>query len=372
MQRLADHFKITVPRPQGCRYAWNYLASSLFDDTASARPAKMSRGPALRTAAGRAAGTADKTTDPRRPRQACNGQEAMRCFPLGGAIGSHMNHPVFFEGVVQREVRIGEQAAMVPLFYPRLSMMALTLTVDAAAAQALLPTPAYRLWRLPGGRALASLHCFEYQETGIGPYNEVALTLAVTHGGRRLPLLWRVARAALRDEYHGHVVDLPVTTEAALRGGLEFFNYPKYLADITFLEETRVREEASVREAASVRTCRLSDRASGELILEVRAPRLGGAPAAGELASSNDPQVMVAHSYPVVGGVTQHAQFRIRQLGKRQRILPRDVSVRHGTHPRADLYRRLRLGRPLHYVFVPEGQGILYLPEDLPAAGGRP
>lgn len=262
-------------------------------------------------------------------------------------------HP-FFHGVVQREVRIGDRSALVPLLYPRLCMMGIALTVDAAAAQALLPTRAHRLWRLPGGRALAAVHCFEYQDTGIGPYNEVALTLAVDLGGSRLPALARAARAAMTDVYHGFIVDLPVTTEVALAGGLELFHYPKYLARIDFTDEP------------GVRTCRLADRATGELILEVRAPRL-----ATTVRAAGRPAVMEAHSYPVFDGVARHARFQILQRRRAWRAFPRGVALRLGSHPRAGLLGHLRPGRPLHYVYVPDGQGILYLPEPTAIPEGR-
>jgi len=68
------------------------------------------------------------------------------------------------------------------------------------------------------GKALVVLACWEYRDTDIGPYNEVALTIVSAAPGDPVPAIY--------------VVDLPVTTDVANRAGRELWGYNKFVATI--------------------------------------------------------------------------------------------------------------------------------------------
>lgn len=90
-------------------------------------------------------------------------------------------------------------------------------------------------WR---GRGLVGLACFEYQETSIGPYNEIGIAVAVVPPGVR-PRLghWLQLMADVdspRRETGFYVLHLPVTTPAACAAGREIWGLPKFVTPIQY------------------------------------------------------------------------------------------------------------------------------------------
>ncbi len=68
------------------------------------------------------------------------------------------------------------------------------------------------------GKAVVLYLCWEYRQTDIGPYNEVAVTVLAVAPGDPHPAIY--------------VADLPVTTEAANRAGQELWGYNKFVTNI--------------------------------------------------------------------------------------------------------------------------------------------
>jgi len=101
----------------------------------------------------------------------------------------------------------------------------------AAGAQDLEPTCTWR------GRCLVGLACFEYQQTSIGPYNEIGVAVVVAPPGARpraahwLELLTGVDGSRQAGFY---VLHLPVTTPAACAAGREIWGLPKFVTPIHF------------------------------------------------------------------------------------------------------------------------------------------
>ena len=68
------------------------------------------------------------------------------------------------------------------------------------------------------GKAVVLYLCWEYRQTDIGPYNEVAVTVLALAPRDPVPAIY--------------VADLPVTTEVANRAGQELWGYNKFVTDI--------------------------------------------------------------------------------------------------------------------------------------------
>lgn len=85
-------------------------------------------------------------------------------------------------------------------------------------------------------------------------------------------------------------MDLPVTTEIALQGGVEVYNYPKYLADISY------------RETKNYRICTVRDRESQDLIVEFDGRKL-------ETKHPSRPNLDF-HNYPEKRDVTFMREWR--------------------------------------------------------------
>jgi len=90
--------------------------------------------------------------------------------------------------------------------------------------------------RFLGGRALAVTSFYEYRQTSIGPYNEVAVAIAVVRQGESQPRLPLTALYAGFDRRRTgfFIVDLPVTTAIACAAGREIWGYPKIVTTIDF------------------------------------------------------------------------------------------------------------------------------------------
>jgi hypothetical protein len=225
-------------------------------------------------------------------------------------------------------------------------MMGAVFLADLSAARAALPRSLEPL-ALPLGKALVAVHAMEYKDTDIGPYNEVSVSIAVRRGwGLPLRSMFQTARSAVTGVYNAHVVSLPVTTETAVHGGVDFFNYPKYLADVTF------------RETAAHRVCTLRDKASGDVILELEGRRLP----TWSCAPSNE-DLMILHTYPEIGGRLMRATMRVNRV-ERGVAHGRGVALRLGPHARAGQLGALKLGVPVEYVYAPRCQAVLFEPED--------
>jgi hypothetical protein len=82
------------------------------------------------------------------------------------------------------------------------------------------------------GRALVLICLFEYRDTTIGPYNEICIGIYARRTGTA-PSLWGILRDQRKVEDMGmYVVNLPVTSRAALTAGVELWGFPKYVTGI--------------------------------------------------------------------------------------------------------------------------------------------
>jgi hypothetical protein len=184
----------------------------------------------------------------------------------------------------------------------------------------------------------------EYRSSDIGPYNEVSLSIAIQYGKHSRLQLLNVLEAALLHHYSTYVVELPVTTEIALFGGLDYFNFPKYLAHIDF-EET-----------ATQRICRINDVTTGAPIIEVSINKL-------KLRKFS--QKMSLTTYPVKDGKTIRAELSLKPLQLGTSFLSQSAQVRTFDHERAKAFSSLKLGRPLQTFYAPHCQAILFEPKEI-------
>ncbi|MEM7180797.1 MAG: acetoacetate decarboxylase family protein [Spirochaetota bacterium] len=87
---------------------------------------------------------------------------------------------------------------------------------------------------LPGGKTLVGIIAFEYRDTSIGSYNEVGLAALCVPKHVENPLfsLADIFKPSNSRDLGFFIIDLPVTTEIALAAGKEYWNYPKFVAQI--------------------------------------------------------------------------------------------------------------------------------------------
>jgi hypothetical protein len=258
-----------------------------------------------------------------------------------------------FDGIVQREISVRGTPARSPLFYRDLAMMLAIFPARLRTASALLPSARLQALSPIPGKALVAVSCFEYRDTDIGPYNEVSVAVAADVNGGRAPGLVRLLRSALSREYTGYVVDLPVDTEVALYGGLDYFNFPKFLVDIRFSED------------GGHRTCSVRDREGGTLIFELCGRKLPTRTRRPSRRRGTSTFV----SFPWKDGALRRATLLVDEI-ERGTEMWGGFQIALGSHPSADRLAALELGRPLFYTYVPLAQAVLWEPELLAARRG--
>jgi acetoacetate decarboxylase len=118
-----------------------------------------------------------------------------------------------------------------PIFYTEASVFGLIYRVEPARAEACLAgTPFEPL--LVMGKAMVQLVVFEYRESSIGPYNELALAIEVRRRGQKASLLRHFVTPKSGEDSGSHIINLPVTTESACAAGRELWGFPKYVTGI--------------------------------------------------------------------------------------------------------------------------------------------
>ena len=144
-------------------------------------------------------------------------------------------HDVFFQyPVTPFETSAG--AIDLPIFYYDNSLCMAVFLVELADARPLVTDERLEVVPVRGNKALVGLAFYEYRQTAIGAYNEAGLAVLVAPRGsrrQRLPLLTLLG-ALDRNPLGFHILDLPVTTEAACAAGREAWGLPKFVTPIDF------------------------------------------------------------------------------------------------------------------------------------------
>ncbi|MBW2455525.1 MAG: acetoacetate decarboxylase family protein [Deltaproteobacteria bacterium] len=154
----------------------------------------------------------------------------------------------------------GSASFELPIRYYRDDCFMLFFSADADAVRATLPSDDLHPVTLFGGRATVAIVGYNYLDTSIGSYGEVAVAAAVVQGKRPLPLV----PALLESDYAGFgglVLHLPVTHRIARDAGRGQWGYTKFVADMAF-ENTPEHH-----------SCRLSEK--GEHILTLKVAKGG-------------------------------------------------------------------------------------------------
>jgi Acetoacetate decarboxylase (ADC) len=255
-----------------------------------------------------------------------------------------MRRSPFFDGVAQSEVTIAGQPAKVPIFYYDGTATQAVFAARLGALRRLMPDPRICPARLAPGLGAVAITCFEYRDTDIGPYNELAISVVLNEPWF-LPNLPGMAliSSLRRRQFHAWVHHLPVTTEIARAWGVGLCNYPKFIAGIDF------------QESEERRVCRLSEGAEHILTLSgerIATPRSEEFQAFSHLWMDRQPQSTETKINASEMGVSLSAGAATLQLGER--------------HPIArELAGLIAFRRPIQYQYMARFEMILYGPEHL-------
>lgn len=256
-----------------------------------------------------------------------------------------MRDSPFFAGIAQTELTENGQVVKVPAFYYDGTAMTAIFPARMSRLRAVLPDPRIAPARLAPGVGVVGISCFEYRDTDLGPYNELAISIILNEPYFRSNVPGRALISALRrHQFDAWVHHLPVTTELSRVAGVEYYNYPKFLASIDFTSERTGR-----------RTCRLAE--GPEHILTLT----------GDTSSTARAGRLQFFSHLWMDRQPQSSEFTIRAQGMSERLLPGTAALSLGDrHPIARELDDMLLGRrPLYYQYLSRFEGILYGPEHL-------
>jgi hypothetical protein len=251
----------------------------------------------------------------------------------------------FFEGVCQVELTYAGKTSAMPVFYYEGSAMTALFAARLRALRRLLPDPRFVPARLAPGLGVVGVSAFEYRDTDLGPYNELAISVVLDDPSH----VWNapgraLARGLRHRQVHAYVHHLPVTTEIARVGGVDFYGYPKFIAAIDFAEED------------GRTSCRLAE--GDTHILTLR----------GERITARRRQEMQFFSHLWMDRQPQSSEFKLnaRELGMTSRLGAAELELGDAKHPIASELARLLVGRrAFHYQRIPSFEGILYGPDHL-------
>jgi hypothetical protein len=244
-----------------------------------------------------------------------------------------MRDLAFYQQVDQLQKPCRGRPLHLPVFYYDLTAVMAGFLTPLDGVRALLPSPRMKPLRATPWHAVTIISCFEYRDSDAGPYNEVAIAFPFTMD-RAAPvltgLLDEIARGPL-----AYVYKLPVTTELAYQFGVDFYNYPKFMANIDF-----TREDGWIR-------CRLAE--GGRHILTLSARQLPLKPAPRwrfHGITTRDDRILRSE---VIVNVRRQAFSRN----------PANVRLELGDHELGKELGRLKLGRMVHLQYLPECQTTL-------------
>jgi hypothetical protein len=220
-----------------------------------------------------------------------------------------------------------------PVFYYDVTAVMAGFLTPLERVRALLPSRRMKPLRATPWHAVTIISCFEYRDSDAGPYNEIAIAFPFTMDEPApvlIGLLREIAQGPL-----AYVYKLPVTTEFAYQFGVDFYNFPKFLADIAF-----TREDGWIR-------CRLAE--GGRHILTLSARQLSPNPSPRwrfHGITTRDDRILRSE---VIVNVRRQAISRN----------PANVRLEIGDHALGKELSHLDLGRMVHLQYLPECQTTL-------------
>ena len=148
-----------------------------------------------------------------------------------------MRNDPFFNDTPRKTLDMAGESVEFPILYYDFRFMTAIFTTKTSGLQRLLPHPNFKAIDIWPGTGMLGITAFEYRDTSIGPYNEVAVSIPVRFppgftfpGFSAIPMM-------VKNVFHIYIRHLPVTTEIALKGGVHFWNYPKFMGEITFQDQ---------------------------------------------------------------------------------------------------------------------------------------
>lgn len=148
-----------------------------------------------------------------------------------------MRDDPFFKDTPVKTLDMEGESIDFPILYYDLRAITSIFTAKTKSLRELLPHRNFKPIELWPGTAMLAIAAFEYHDTSIDPYNEIAIAIPITFPPSfSFPGLSAVSMM-LKNRFSVYIHHLPVTTDIAYKGGVYFYNYPKFVSEITFQDQ---------------------------------------------------------------------------------------------------------------------------------------
>ncbi len=151
------------------------------------------------------------------------------------------DHP-FFKDTPRKSLDMAGQSLEFPVFYYDVRFIIAVFTAKTTALRRLLPHPKFKPIQIWPGIGMLGIAAFEYRDTSVGPYHEIAITIPIKFPPAFIMPGLSAIKMMRKNLFPVYIHHLPVTTEIALKFGIHFYNYPKFLAEITFQDREETLE----------------------------------------------------------------------------------------------------------------------------------
>jgi hypothetical protein len=123
-----------------------------------------------------------------------------------------------------------------PTFYADVTCAIAIFLCDFERARAILPHPSMQPVKMPGGRSVVLLSCYQYKNVmSIPPYNEIAMTIPIIVGAGYAPPLLPLVMDFKKKGYY--VFSMPVTSLENQIRGTRIWGLPKIVEEIDISTE---------------------------------------------------------------------------------------------------------------------------------------
>jgi len=148
-----------------------------------------------------------------------------------------MSKKAFFEGTRPgNNVTYGSTNFDLPILYLRDDFFGLYFSIDKKKAKAIMPSKNLNPITLPNGRAVIAIMAYNYIDTSIGHYGEIAAVIPVLHNKKHLPFMgfMPLVKQGAHPHFGAMVQHLPVTLPGAYEAGRGEWGYTKFVTDMHF------------------------------------------------------------------------------------------------------------------------------------------
>ncbi|MBC7253352.1 MAG: acetoacetate decarboxylase family protein [Actinobacteria bacterium] len=242
---------------------------------------------------------------------------------------------LFLEEVEQKEVAISGGSCAVPVLYREVFAVAGIFLAPTLKLRDLLPTSKLVPVEVMPGKGLLAVMAFDYRDTSIGPYREMGIAVPARYRPRLNPMLIPPLRMAASLTFEAFVWQLPVTTDIALRAGVDIWGYPKFLGEIEFEEGDKAV------------TCTLKEKGEHILTLEVR---------------KSPPRMKTyfdLNTYTVKDRELLLTPIRGISTSLGRSFIPGTARIALGEHGISRKIREIAPGKSIHSLYIPRARMLL-------------